>query len=61
MCVQINFKLILFILFTLVFSSITNAEEVFLSLKKSKVNVSQDYLHLNKDLTNWKKIIRNNY
>ena len=39
MCVQINFKLILFILFTLVFSSITNAEEVFLSLKKSKVNV----------------------
>lgn len=29
--------------------------------KKSKVNVSQDYLHLNKDLTNWKKIIRNNY
>ncbi len=36
---QINFKKILIILFILFFSSITNAKETFLSLKKNKVNV----------------------
>jgi SH3-like domain-containing protein len=39
MLVQINLKLIISILFTLLFSSMINAEEIFLSLKKNKVNV----------------------
>ena len=36
---QINTKKILVVLFILIFSSIANAEEIFLSLKKNKVNV----------------------
>ena len=36
---QINIKKILIIFFSLFFFSITNAEEIFLSLKKNKVNV----------------------
>ena len=36
---QISLKLTISILFILLFSSIINAEETFLSLKKSKVNV----------------------
>ena len=39
MFVQINIKKILIIFFSLLFFSITNAEEIFLSLKKNKVNV----------------------
>ena len=39
MFVQINYKKILIFFFILLYPSITNAEEVFLSLKKSKVNV----------------------
>ena len=39
MFVQINSKLIIPILLCLFFSSIVNAEEIFLSLKKNKVNV----------------------
>ena len=39
MLLQINIKLILLILITLVLSSTTNAGEIFLSLKKDKVNV----------------------
>jgi SH3-like domain-containing protein len=39
MLMQINLKLIISILFTLLFSSMINAEEIFLSLKKNKVNV----------------------
>jgi len=37
--VQINLKLIILIIFTFFSSSTTNAEEIFLSLKKNKVNV----------------------
>ncbi len=36
---QINLKLIILIIFTFFSSSTTNAEEIFLSLKKNKVNV----------------------
>ena len=36
---QINLKLIISILFILFFSSVINADEIFLSLKKNKVNV----------------------
>ena len=36
---QINLKLIIFILLSFLFSSIINAEEIFLSLKKDRVNV----------------------
>ena len=36
---QINFKLIISILFILFFSPVINADEIFLSLKKNKVNV----------------------
>ena len=36
---QINLKLIISILFILFFSSVINANEIFLSLKKNKVNV----------------------
>ena len=36
---QINFKLIILIIYALLFSFSINAEEVFLSLKKNKVNV----------------------
>ena len=36
---QINTNKILVVLFILIFSSIANAEEIFLSLKKNKVNV----------------------
>ena len=39
MLLQINIKLILLILITLVLSPTTNAGEIFLSLKKDKVNV----------------------
>ena len=39
MFVQINSKLIIPILLCLFFSPIVNAEEIFLSLKKNKVNV----------------------
>ena len=39
MFVQINFKLIILIIYALLTSSSINAEEVFLSLKKNKVNV----------------------
>ena len=39
MLLQINLKKIIIILFFLFFSSLTFAEEVFLSLKKDKVNV----------------------
>ena len=39
MFMQINIKKILIIFFSLLFFSITNAEEIFLSLKKNKVNV----------------------
>ena len=39
MFMQINIKKILIIFFSLFFFSITNAEEIFLSLKKNKVNV----------------------
>ena len=39
MFMQINLKKIIIILFTLFFSSMTSAEEIFLSLKKNKVNV----------------------
>ena len=39
MLVQINPKLIIFIFLSFLFSSIINAEEIFLSLKKNKVNV----------------------
>ena len=39
MHVQINLKIIISTLFIFFFSSITNAEEVFFSLKKNKVNV----------------------
>tara|TARA_B100001093_G_scaffold507166_1_gene567285 strand:+ start:1477 stop:1929 length:453 start_codon:yes stop_codon:yes gene_type:complete len=37
--VQINLKIIISTLFIFFFSSITNAEEIFFSLKKNKVNV----------------------
>jgi len=37
--VQINKKQIIIILFTILFNSTLNAEEIFLSLKKDKVNV----------------------
>tara|TARA_B100000900_G_C20458110_1_gene666017 strand:- start:422 stop:874 length:453 start_codon:yes stop_codon:yes gene_type:complete len=37
--VQINFKLIILIIYSLLFSFSINAEEVYLSLKKNKVNV----------------------
>jgi len=37
--VQINFKLIILIIYALLFSFSINAEEVYLSLKKNKVNV----------------------
>lgn len=41
---------------------IFSSNELIKFLKnKNKVNLVQDYLHLNKDLTNWKKIIRDNY
>ena len=36
---QINFKLIILIIYSLLFSFSINAEEVYLSLKKNKVNV----------------------
>ena len=36
---KINLKLIVFIFFGFFFSSITSSEEIFLSLKKNKVNV----------------------
>ena len=39
MLVQINPKLIIFIFLSFLFSSIINAEEIFLSLKKNRVNV----------------------
>ena len=39
MFIQINFKTILIIFFAFFFSSIGCSEEIFLSLKKSKVNV----------------------
>ena len=39
MFVQINFKLIILIIYALLFSFSINAEEVYLSLKKNKVNV----------------------
>ena len=39
MFMQINIKKILIIFFSLFFFSITGAEEIFLSLKKNKVNV----------------------
>ncbi len=39
MFVKINLKLIIFIFFIFLFSSIINAEEIFLSLKKNRVNV----------------------
>ena len=39
MFMQINIKKILIIFISLFFFSITNAEEIFLSLKKNKVNV----------------------
>ena len=39
MHVQINLKIIISTLFIFFFSSMTNAEEVFFSLKKNKVNV----------------------
>ena len=39
MFMQINIKKILIIFLSLFFFSITNAEEIFLSLKKNKVNV----------------------
>ena len=39
MLLQINLKKTLIIFFILLFSSIVNAQEVFLSLKKNKVNV----------------------
>jgi SH3-like domain-containing protein len=39
MSLQINLKNILVIFFALLFSSVTTAEEIFLSLKKNKVNV----------------------
>ena len=39
MFVQINPKLIIFIFLSFLFSSIINAEEIFLSLKKDRVNV----------------------
>ncbi len=39
MFVQINFKLIILIIYSLLFSFSINAEEVYLSLKKNKVNV----------------------
>ena len=39
MFVKINLKLIIFIFLRFFFSSIINAEEIFLSLKKDKVNV----------------------
>ena len=39
MFLQKNFKKILIIIFVVFFSSISHAEEIYLSLKKSKVNV----------------------
>ena len=39
MLVKINLKLIIFIFLSFFFSSTINAEEIFLSLKKDKVNV----------------------
>tara|TARA_Y100000768_G_scaffold205217_1_gene154615 strand:+ start:25 stop:483 length:459 start_codon:yes stop_codon:yes gene_type:complete len=39
MFVKINLKLTIFIFFIFLFSSIINAEEIFLSLKKDRVNV----------------------
>ncbi len=36
---QINIKLIIISIFSLLFSSLINAEEIYLSLKKDKVNV----------------------
>ena len=39
MFVKISFKLIIFIFFSFLFSTIIFAQEVFLSLKKNKVNV----------------------
>ena len=39
MLVQINKKKIIIILFTILFASTVNSEEIFLSLKKDKVNV----------------------
>jgi len=41
---------------------INNTKELAKFLKnKNKLNVKQDYLYLNKNLNNWKKIIINNY
>ena len=39
MLMQMNFKFLFYIIFSLLFSSIISAEEIFLSLKKNKVNV----------------------
>ena len=39
MSIKINFRLIIFIFLSYFFSSIINAEEIFLSLKKDRVNV----------------------
>ena len=39
MLMQVNLKISILILFTLFFSSMISAEEIFLSLKKNKVNV----------------------
>ena len=39
MFMQVNFKKIIIIFFIFFFSSISSAEEIFLSLKKNKVNV----------------------
>ena len=39
MFMQINYKKIFIILFSIFFTSIVNSEEIFLSLKKNKVNV----------------------
>ncbi len=39
MSMQINLKLIIFVSLSFFFSSIINAEQIFLSLKKNKVNV----------------------
>ena len=39
MSMQVNFKKKVLITFILFFTTLTNAEEIFLSLKKNKVNV----------------------
>lgn len=39
----------------------TSDELIKFLKKRKKLNIKQDYLHLNKDLNNWKKIIINNY